>query len=211
MCRISSAATSRKRQAQLAGRLPQAGLVGLDLGGGQQPHAGQIAAGQRQGFANGGHDRGGGRAAAAAHADDQVLDGLGGRRDHRFGVEDVGHVHRQLIGAAFMPAEQAHGPSPAHVDGHDCWIDRLVPDARGDGADDCADGSDIDQPVVYGKYLPRQFREAVETPACGSSVTPECRKTSHASHDAASFAAMRDPSLLRLMAARFMGRAARAL
>ena len=71
------------------------------------------------------------RPAAAAHAHDQVLGRLGGGGDDRLGAQGVGHGDGQVVGAAFVAADEADGPAAADVDHHHAGIGRLVLQARG--------------------------------------------------------------------------------
>ena len=120
-----------------------------------------MAAGQRQRLLDGGHDRAGRSAAAASDADDQVLYGFGGRGDDRLGAQNVCHRHGKLVRTALMSAHADSRPSVRRRPDHDDRrIDRLVPQARGNGPDDRADGGDVDQAPVGRKKLAASARRA---------------------------------------------------
>ena len=179
---ISSEATNRKGTPSCAGRLDKSRLIRLEIGRGQQPHLRQFAAGLGERAADSRHDGLGAGSAPTAHAHDQVLGRLGGGGDDRLGAEHIGHGDGQLVGAPFVPADEADGPAAANIDHHHAGIGRLVLKARGDRPDHQADRRDVDQPVEAGENLPRQIDDALESPAAGHPATSACRKTSQASH-----------------------------
>ena len=182
------------RARQAAGRLAQARFVRLQIGRGQQAHAGQLAAGRRPG-----------RSATAA----TIASAAVPRRQPTptikslaasvvvvttgFGAQDVGHGDGQVVGAAFVSAHEADGPAGADVDHHHARIGRLVLQAGGHRPHHQARRRDVDQSLKLGENLPRQFGDPLKTSRGQSSanvpssmLTPAWRKISHVGDDPAS-------------------------